>query len=165
MSAFREWMNRLRFLGNRNFDREIQEEIDSHLEARAAELEDSGFSRKEARRRARREFGSTDLAREDSRGAWQVQWLEEFAMDLRIGLRMLARSPGFSILAVLCLTLGIGANAAVFSWAEGLLFRPYPAVAHQERLMALTGTARGQADPTSLSWPDYQDLEESCTLF
>ena len=125
MSAFREWMNRLRFLGNRNgFDREIQEEIDSHIQARAAELEDSGFSRKEARRRARREFGSTDLAREDSRGAWQFQWLEEFVTDLRIGFRMLARSPGFSILAVLCLTLGIGANAAVFSWAEGLRFQP-----------------------------------------
>jgi macrolide transport system ATP-binding/permease protein len=166
MSAFREWMNRLRFLGNRNgFDREIQEEIESHIEARAAELEDSGFSRKDAQRLARREFGSTDLAREDSRGAWQFQWLEEFVMDLRIGFRMLARSRGFSVLAILCLTLGIGANAAVFSWAEGLLFRPYPAVAHQERLMAVTGTARGEADPTALSWPDYQDLEKNCTLF
>lgn len=166
MSAFREWINRLRFLGNRpGFDREIQEEIASHIEARAAELQDSGFSREDAIRRARLEFGSTELAREDSRGAWQFQWLEEFAMDLHIGFRMLARSPGFSVLAVLCLTLGIGANAAVFSWTEGLLFRPYPAVAHQERLMALTGTARGEADPTALSWPDYQDLEKNCTLF
>jgi macrolide transport system ATP-binding/permease protein len=166
MSAFREWINRLRFLGNRpDFDREIQEEIASHIEARAAELQDSGFSREDAIRRARLEFGSTELAREDSRGAWQFQWLEEFAMDLHIGFRMLARSPGFSVLAVLCLTLGIGANAAVFSWTEGLLFRPYPAVAHQERLMALTGTARGEADPTALSWPDYQDLEKNCTLF
>jgi putative ABC transport system permease protein len=166
MSAFREWINRLRFLGSRpDFEREIQEEIASHIEARAAELQGSGFSREDAIRRARLEFGSTELAREDSRGAWQFQWLEEFAMDLRIGFRMLARSPGFSVLAVLCLTLGIGANAAVFSWTEGLLFRPYPAVAHQERLMALTGTARGEADPTALSWPDYQDLEKNCTLF
>jgi len=166
MSALREWMNRLRFLGNRqSFDREIQEEIESHIEARTADLEDSGFSRKDALQRARREFGSADAAKEDSRGAWQFQWLEEFATDLRIGFRMLARSPGFSILAILCLALGIGANAAVFSWAEGLLFRPYPAVAHQERLMALTGTARGEADPALLSWPDYQDLEKSCKLF
>ena len=77
---------------------------------------------------------------------------------------MLWRSPGFFVFAILCLTLGIGANAAVFSWVEGILFRPYPAVQHQERLMALAGTARGQTDPTSLSWPDYLDLQKNCTL-
>jgi len=166
MSVLREWINRLRFFGNRrDFDREITEEIESHLEERAAELEKSGLLRKDAMRQARWEFGSTDVAREDSRGAWQFQWLEEFRTDLRIGLRMLARSPGFSILAVLCLTLGTGANAAVFSWVEGLLFCPYPAVVHQQRLMALTGTARGEAEPTLLSWPDYQDLEKNCKLF
>lgn len=166
MSTLREWLNRLRSIGNRrDFDRALREEIESHLEARAAELEDSGLSREEAMRRARREFGSIDIAREDSRGAWQFLWFDEFAMDLRIGFRTLARSPGFSILAILCLTLGIGANAAVFSWAEGLLFRPYPAVIDQERLMALTGTSRGEVDPTAISWPDYQDLERNCTLF
>src|SRR6266481_1800142 len=58
-----------------------------------------------------------------------------FLQDLRFGFRMLRRSPGFSLLAILCLTLGIGANAAVFSWIEGILFRPYPAVTHQERLV------------------------------
>lgn len=166
MSKLREWINRLRFLNERDdFDWEIRKEIEFHIEARAAELQEDGLAREDALQLAKREFGSMDVAREDSRGAWQFQWLEEFLMDLRIGFRMLARSPGFSIFAILCLTLGIGANAAVFSWAEGLLFRPYPAVAHQERLMALTGTTRGESDPTSLSWPDYQDLEKNCTLF
>ncbi|MGB6833600.1 MAG: ABC transporter permease, partial [Candidatus Acidiferrum sp.] len=92
-------------------------------------------------------------------------WLEHLAMDLRVGFRMLWRSPGFSVLAILCLTLGIGANAAVFSWVEGILFRPYPAVVHQERLMALAGTARGETGATSLSWPDFLDLRKNCTLF
>jgi macrolide transport system ATP-binding/permease protein len=78
---------------------------------------------------------------------------------------MLRRDPGFSILALLCLTLGIGANAAVFSWVEGILFRPYPLVTHQERLLALTGSARGEAGHTGLSWPDFVDLRRSCTLF
>ena len=78
---------------------------------------------------------------------------------------MLRRDPGFSILAILCLTLGIGANAAVFSWIEGILFRPYPAVSHQERLLALTGTARSEAGNTGLSWPDFIDLRRNCTLF
>src|SRR5712664_2625796 len=77
---------------------------------------------------------------------------------------MLRRSPGFSILAILCLTLGIGANAAVFSWIEGILFRPYPLVAYQERLLALTGTARGEAGHTDISWPDLLDLQKNCTL-
>ncbi len=90
--------------------------------------------------------------------------VENFLQDLRFGLRMLRRSPGFSALAILCLTLGIGANAAVFSWIEGILFRPYPLVAHQERLVALTGTARGETGPTWLSWPDLLDLQRRCTL-
>jgi hypothetical protein len=73
----------------------------------------------------------------DTRG---VNIIENLVQDLCYGLRQLRRSPGFSALAILCLTLGIGANAAVFSRVEGILFRPYPAVAHQERLHALAGT-------------------------
>ena len=87
-----------------------------------------------------------------------------FLQDLRFGFRILRRSPGFSLLAILCLTLGIGANAAVFSWIEGILFRPYPEVTHQERLVATGGTSRGEAGGTPLSWPDFQDIERSCTL-
>ena len=89
---------------------------------------------------------------------------EKPVQDLRYGVRQLWRSPGFSSLAILCLTLGIGANTAVFSWIEGILFRPYPAVAHQERLLALAGTARGETGPTGISWPDFLDLQRSCTL-
>jgi predicted permease len=89
---------------------------------------------------------------------------EDFLRDVRLGLRVLRRSPSFSVLAILCLTLGIGANAAVFSWIEGLLFRPYPMVAHQERLLALSGTARGESGATALSWPDFLDLQKNCTL-
>src|SRR5579864_1847261 len=97
----------------------------------------------------------------DTRGGSVV---DDFIQDLRYGLRQLLRSPGFSALAILCLTLGIGANAAVFSWVEGILFRPYPAVAHQERLFALAGTARGETEPGGLSWPDFQDLRRNCSL-
>jgi len=90
--------------------------------------------------------------------------IETTLQDLRFGLRMLRRSPGFSLLAILCLTLGIGANAAVFSWVEGILFRPYPLVSHQEQLLALTGTTRGESGPTGISWPDLLDLQRSSTL-
>jgi len=84
--------------------------------------------------------------------------------DLRFGFRMLRRSPGFSMLAILCLTLGIGANAAVFSWIEGILLRPYPLVASQDRLLAVAGTDRGATGTNDVSWPDFLDLERNCTL-
>ncbi len=113
---------------------------------------------------ANRRMGSAMLAREDARAVWLPLWFDSVFQDLRVGLRMLRRSPGFSILAVLCLTLGIGANAAVFSWIEGILFRPYPLVTHQEQLLALTGTARGESDPTGVSWPDLLDLQKNSTL-
>jgi predicted permease len=77
---------------------------------------------------------------------------------------MLWRNPGFSILAILCLTLGIGANAAVFSWIEGILLRPYPLVVDQDRLLAVTGTNRGSPGSSDMSWPDFLDLQRSCTL-
>src|SRR5579872_7008639 len=84
--------------------------------------------------------------------------------DLRFGLRMLRRSPGFSLLAILCLTLGIGANTSVFSWIEGILLRPFPAVAAQNRLFVLGGTARGASRISAVSWPDFADLRQNSRL-
>ena len=91
--------------------------------------------------------------------------METFLQDLRFGFRMLRRSPGFSILAVLCLTMGIGTNAAVLSWIEGILIRPYPLVAHQDRMFALNATTRGETEYTGLSYPEFLDYEKNSTLF
>src|SRR2546425_5927035 len=91
--------------------------------------------------------------------------MQTFLQDLRFGFRMLRRSPGFSILAILCLTLGIGTNAAALSWIEGILIRPYPLVAHQDRMFALNCTTRGAQGFTGLSYPDFLDLERNSTLF
>src|SRR5881409_862791 len=91
--------------------------------------------------------------------------MQTFLQDLRFGVRMLRRSPGFSILAILCLTLGIGTNAAALSWIEGILIRPYPLVAHQERMFALNCTTRGAEGFTGLSYPDFLDLGKNSTLF
>src|SRR6266403_670596 len=91
--------------------------------------------------------------------------MQSFLQDLRFGLRMLRRSPGFSVLAFLCLTLGIGSNAAVFSWIEGILIRPYPLVPHQDRMFARVGTTRGVEGHNGLSYPDFVDFEKNSTLF
>lgn len=82
--------------------------------------------------------------------------------DLIFGVRMLRRNPGVSLLAVMCLTLGIGATTAVFSWIEGILLRPFPMVAVEDRMFAITGMDRNGR--TDVSWPDIQDLRKNCTL-
>ena len=91
--------------------------------------------------------------------------MQTFLQDLRFGFRMLRRSPGFSVLALLCLTLGIGTNAAVLSWIEGILIRPYPLVAHQDRMFALNATTRGETGYTGLSYLEFLDYEKNSTLF
>ena len=154
-----------RLFRRERLDHSMEEELRFHIAERAADLQRSGVPIAEAERRAQLEFGGMENYREQCRETRRFHGIHGFLADLRFGFRMLWRSPGFSILAILCLILGIGANAAVFSWVEGILFRPYPAVAHQERLFALTGMARGDPDDTNLSWPDFLDLQRSCTLF
>ena len=153
-----------RWMRGKRRSEELSEEIDAHLWLAEREEREAGKGEAEARHAARREFGNVAMAAETTRDHWGMQWVDDFRQDLRGGLRMLRRSPGFTALAVLCLTLGIGANAAVFSSMEGVLFRPYPMVAHQERLMALSGTARGESRPTGVSWLDYEELEKNSTL-
>src|SRR5207302_9129351 len=87
-----------------------------------------------------------------------------FVHGVRFGWRMRFRKPGFSLLAIFGLTLDIGTNAAVFSWIEGILIRPYPLVAHQGRMFALTSTTRS-AERGGLSYPDFVDLQKNSTLF
>jgi predicted permease len=135
---------------------EIDEELDAHLEEATAAGRDP--------LEARRALGSVLRHREESRDIKVVVWLADLVQDLRFGCRMLLRSPGFSSLAILCLTLGIGANAAVFSWIEGILLRPYPLVAQQDRLFAVTGTNRGAPGHTDVSWPDWIDLQRNSRL-
>jgi macrolide transport system ATP-binding/permease protein len=145
-------------------DRELKEELRQHLEQQIKENVAKGMSPEEARYAALRTLGGITQIEQQCRDARGGNVIEDFFQDLRYGFRQLVRSPGFSALAILCLTLGIGANAAVYSWIEGILFRPYPAVAHQERLLALAGTARGESGPTPTSWPDFLDLRRNCTL-
>ena len=93
----------------------------------------------------------------------KIKLFEDLMNDTRYAVRLLRRSPGFSILAILCLTVGIGATTAVFSWMEGILLRPFPLVASQERLAAITGRDR-KGDVDDMSWPDFIDLRKNCTL-
>ena len=139
----------------------FHEEAQFHLDQRSAEFMRGGMSEDEARREARKRFGSVALANDRSSDANRVRWMDDFRRDLGYGLRMLRRNPGFSVLAVLCLTLGIGANAAVFSWIEGVMLRPYPAVHDEDSLYVIAGTAPEATKGTDISWPDFKDLERN----
>ena len=152
------------FFRRKQVDQELKDELRDHLEQQIKENLAAGMSPEDARYSALRALGGMTQIEQQCRDARGGSVTEELVQDLRYGLRQLYRSRGLSFLAILCLTLGIGANAAVFSWIEGILFRPYPAVAHQERLLALAGTARGETDPTGISWPDFLDFQRSCTL-
>ena len=151
--------------GRAQRDEDLDVELRTHLEMAEEERVAGGESPASAAASARREFGNVALVREFTREAWGGVRLEQLLRDARFGLRLLRREPAFALLAILCLTIGIGANAAVFAWIEGILLRPYPAVAHQETLFALAGTSRGSPDFDVISWPDFVDLRRSGTLY
>jgi predicted permease len=130
------WMSE--FFGRWKREKELEEEVRSHLEMAARERVERGDSAKEAERAAHREFGNAGLVKEVTRDMWGWRWLEEFVEDARYGLRRMRKAPGFTAIAVLTLALGIGANTAIFSLVNGILLAslPYP---NPEKLVSIIG--------------------------
>jgi predicted permease len=131
-------------------------ELRSHIQLRADDLQRSGLSRSEAERRARIEFGGHERFREEAYEALGGNFIETLLQDIRFSLRMLRKSPGFAIAAVLTLALAIGANAVVFAVLNALILRPLD-VPHAESLYTIE---RGADKEQSTSYPDYLDLRD-----
>jgi len=143
----------------------MAEEMQAHVDLLTERNIAAGMSLTDARNAALREFGGVEQVKEVARDQRVWRWADEFVQDVRFGARMLLRTPGFTALAILCLTLGIGTNAAVLSWIEGILIRPYPLVPHQDRMFAIVGTTHGVEGHNGVSYPDFLDFEKSSTLF
>ena len=136
---------------------DLAEEIESHLRMATADREGRGESPVDARTSAIRELGNVPLIADVTRDQWGWLRLELFMQDASYGLRMLAKNPGFTAVAVLSLALGIGINTAVFSIVNGVLLNPMP-FPHPDQLVDLPGDSSGSIARRSANGagPDYK---------
>ena len=123
-------------------EKELDRELESHLDLEAEEQLESGLSPQEARCAAQRAFGNTTLVREDLHAIWHTLWLERLASHIKYAARSLLKNPGFTAIAVLTLALGIGANTAIFSAIAALMLRPLP-FSSPDQLVRIYSTKNG----------------------
>jgi putative ABC transport system permease protein len=160
---FSDLLYRLRALFRRDsMEAELDEELRAHLEHQVEKYLQSGMLREEAQRRAKIEFGGLDQIKEECRDSWGVRFIETLLQDIRFGLRMLAKNPGFTAVAVITLALGIGANTAIFTLAYATLLAPLP-YPEPEQLVMVWSKLQGHRNTVSAG--DFTDWKRQSRAF
>jgi putative ABC transport system permease protein len=170
------WRRMTMALRRERLDRELKQEMRLHRELRERELRESaepmvGGKADEARYAALRRFGSEMKLREESRDMWGWKWAEDFLQDVRYGLRVLRKNPGFTAIVVLTLALGIGATTAVFGVADAVLLRSLPYRQESQLVMVWEGQqSRGEnhnvVSPANFRyWQDHNTVFEQMAAF
>ena len=156
------WLTQLFFRGRKY--RELSASIREHLEEKIADLMDHGLTREEAERSARREFGNVTRIEERSREVWQWPTLESIFSDIKYAIRQMRKAPSFSVVVVVILAFGIGANATVFSIVDAVMLRPLPF--HQpQKLVEVKGSEEQHFESSDVSYPDFFDWRVQARSF
>jgi putative ABC transport system permease protein len=164
------WLTQLRLTFRSVFrrervDRELDEELQYHLQRETDQALNAGLPPEEARYAARRAMGAIAKSKEESRDARRVNFLDDLVRDLQYAGRSMRRSPGFAALAVLIMALGIGANTAVFSVVNAVLLKPL-AYRDPDRIVTLsTRLIEDPADAEQISIPNFEDWHEQSSSF
>jgi predicted permease len=149
--------------GNSRCESELDDELRAHLEALAEENIRRGMTPEEARHAARREFGGVEQTKELYRERRGLPFLETLLQDIRFGTRMLVKNPGFTIVAILTLALGIGANTAIFSVVKAVLMRPLPFKDPSQLVCVNESLVKGGRSP--VAYPNYLDWRAQNRVF
>jgi predicted permease len=161
------WFARLRnHLRSDAVAREIDREMESHIDQRADDLVAQGMTREDAEREARRRFGNRTYQKESTRERDLFAWLDSVIGDMRYALRSLGSTPAFTLVAILSLALGIGANTAIFSILDAVMLKSLP-VSHPDELVSLTRAERGDSftNPLWEAVRNHQDVFSGAFAF
>jgi putative ABC transport system permease protein len=149
----------------RRREESLEDEVRDYINRETQLNMEAGMPADEARYAAQRKLGTTALVKEDTRAAWGWTWIERLWQDLRYGCRTMLKNPGFTLVALISLAIGIGANSAMFSLADGLILRPLP-VDHPGEVVTVGYSSEvGHFGGIHASYRDYVDFRDKSKSF